>query len=99
MLEVNVEASESDWVLIKPAKDSRIIYVSSSSGRDILGKVYDSTEIRDLENPGKIRAFKSLKVAAGKLRAGYPDVLLLKRGDVWILEETLYLRGGRSADE
>jgi hypothetical protein len=59
------------WSLFTPSADSRIIYVSSSTGND--------------SNNGLSEAFPKKTIAAGKtlLRNGYPDWLLLKRGDVW----------------
>ena len=87
------------WTIVQPSIDSRIIYVSSSSGKDNTGKVYGADDITNLETPGKIRPFKTLKYALSKMRAGYPDIMLLKRGDEWTIEKEMFLRGGRSPDE
>lgn len=67
--------------------DSRIIYVSSSDGDDTTGVCYtpNATVVgSDPFNPGSsIQPFKTLTAAYSQLRSGYPDMLLLKRGDAW----------------
>ncbi len=68
-------------------EDSRIIYVSSSEGDDATGTWYAPTASvvgADPYNPaGPIQPFKTLAAAYSHLRDGYPDLMLLKRGDVW----------------
>jgi hypothetical protein len=67
--------------------DSRIIYVSSSTGSDSTGAWYSSQDPLVNPNPfdpnGTIRPFQTLPAAQAHLRDGYPDILLLRRGDVW----------------
>jgi len=80
------------WTVLKPSADSRIVYVSNSQGNDS----------NDGLSPA--RALKSIALGFAKLRDGYPDHLLLRRGDVWV-EESIGLisagkpRNGRSAAE
>jgi hypothetical protein len=62
------------WTEFTPSADTRIVYVSSSEGVDT----------NDGLSPGRAKR----TIAAGKalLRNGYPDWMLLKRGDVWTNE-------------
>jgi hypothetical protein len=79
------------WTVFEPSPDSRVIYVSSSSGSD--------------ENDGLSpeAPLKTLEKGMSMLRHGQPDWLLLRRGDEW--EEGLggWFNGnrvcGRSARE
>lgn len=59
------------WSAFTPSPDSRVIYVSSSQGND--------------QNSGLSPLQPKRTIAAGKelLRDGFPDWLLLKRGDVF----------------
>lgn len=59
------------WSVITPSADSRIVYVSSSSGDDNNSGLTESAPKR------------SLVAGYNALRAGSPDWMLLKRGDVW----------------
>ena len=56
---------------LQPSEDSRVIYVSNSDGDDANDGLSEDAPVRS--------------VAAGldKLRNGYPDWVLFKRGDVW----------------
>lgn len=66
---------------------ARIVYVSSSQGSDQTAKVYSktSTEIggQPLNPTGQVMPYASLSTAYAQLRNGYPDIMLLKRGDTW----------------
>ena len=77
------------WTILTPSIDSRVIYVSSSSGDD-------SNDGLSVGAPKK-----TLSNAVGKLRDGYPDQLRLKRGDRWAGEtlQSVRLLSGRSFDE
>ncbi|MHC5210634.1 MAG: hypothetical protein ACYTG2_07945 [Planctomycetota bacterium] len=75
------------WTEFSPSPDTRTIYVSSSTGDDANGGFSEDAAKRT--------------IAAGKalLRHGFPDWLLLRRGDVW--EESLgqWKMSGRSPTE
>jgi hypothetical protein len=92
---------EKGWTILKPAKDSLIIYVSSSAGDDATGQVYAVNAPvvgADPQKPaGDVKPFKTVDVALKKVRSDSPDWLLLKRGDTWF--ESLPLRSGRSGTE
>lgn len=88
---VDVPAEDGGWTDFVPSADTRIIYVSSSQGLD--------------ENDGLSMVTPKRTLAAGYalLRDGYPDHLLLKRGDIWVDESftgaSAWNKSGRSADE
>ena len=66
-----VALTEDGWTQITPSEDSRIIYVSSSTGDDSNDGLSEETPVRTLAK------------AASLMRNGYPDHMLLKCGDVW----------------
>jgi hypothetical protein len=90
------------WSILTPSADSRLIYVSSS-GNDSTAQVYSpaSTEVgADPFNPsGHMLPYASIDAALTKARAGYPDYILLKRGDTWTHDAVIQLKAGRSAAE
>lgn len=76
---------DEGWSVFEPSADTRIIYVSSSAGKD----TYPGT------SPKKPK--KTLAAALSVAREGHPDWVLLARGDVW--HESLYYKEGRSRRE
>lgn len=62
---------KNGWTIITPSSDSRIIYVSYSQG--------------DNNNDGLSPSSpkKTIEAADALMRDGYPDHMLLKRGDTW----------------
>lgn len=91
------------WSTIQPSEDSRLMYVSSSEGSDSTGKIYTASDNEINGNPhhpqNKLRAFASIEAAIKNMRPGYPDWILLKRGDVWHIDRTIEMVRGRSALE
>jgi hypothetical protein len=75
------------FTIVKPSADSKLVYVSSSSGND---KNTCLTETAPC---------KTITAAVKKMRKGYPDHLYLKRGDIWRGEQLLNLASGRSPSE
>lgn len=77
----------SFWTRFVPSEDTRLIFVSSSEGSD--------------SNSGLTpdRPVKSLSRAYDLLRDGYPDWMLLKRGDVWYESFPRWSKSGRAEDE
>jgi hypothetical protein len=72
---------------IVASSDTRTVYVSSSEGLDT-------------NNGLTIQApVKTLNRAFSLVRAGYPDHVLLKRGDVWVDENLSGAKSGRSDAE
>ena len=78
---------DKGWTILKPAPDSRVIYVSSRQGDDATAKVYEAGAAAVGSDPtkpaGTIHPFKTVSAAMAKARANRPDWVLLKRGDTW----------------
>lgn len=81
----NVDAN--GWTVLTPSADSRQIYVSSSTGSDA--------------NNGLTPATPKQTIAAADtlIRDGYPDWILLKRGDTFPQPSLARWKSGRSAAE
>ncbi len=71
------------WSILTPSTDSRIIYVSNSSGNDATAQIYSIADVgNNPQLPGiSVNAYQTLSEALGALRDGYPDWVLIKRGD------------------
>lgn len=80
-------SSDDGWTEFTPSADTRQIYVSSSSGNDSYSGLAPHSPKRT--------------IAAGKalVRNGYPDWLLLKRGDTWTESIGSWSASGRSSEE
>jgi hypothetical protein len=79
-----VTATADGWTDITPSADSRIVCVAAGGLDTNLG-----TQAAPL---------KTIAAAVSKMRAGYPDQVLLKRGDTFA-EAVVWKTGGRSDDE
>jgi hypothetical protein len=80
-----VSTDASGWTVVTPSRDSRVIYVSSSQGRDTNA----GTQSSPVASLGRARSM---------IRAGMPDHILLRRGDVF--SGSIWLgSGGRNAQE
>ena len=90
---------ESGWSIITPAEDTRLIYVSSSSGDDATAEFYALRDVLSVEEPGLIKPYKTIAAAMVNAREGYPDWILLLRGDVWEVDYNTDLKAGRSVLE
>ena len=76
------------WTTFTPSSDTRIIYVSSSTGSDSNNGFSQNAAVATIE--------KGLSL----IRDGSADWLLLKAGDTWVNQEIGYLDfSGRSATE
>ncbi len=84
---MSVGSDPNGFTVITPSADSRLIYVSSSSGDD--------------HNSGLSAAVPvaSFKKAMSLTRDGFPDQILLHRGDTWNASFPEWTKSGRSADE
>lgn len=86
---------DKGWTILTPSADTRTIYVSNSQGSD--------------SNDGRSESAPVRNIARGLalIRHGYPDWLLLKKGDTWTDEAFGVISGvangkarsGRSANE
>lgn len=79
--------------------DARVVYVSSSGGSDSTGITYDIDSATIGDDPfkptGAIRPYATLATAYAELRDGYPDLMLLKRGDTWATYVPDWRKSGR----
>ena len=87
---LDVVPSETGWTTFSPSVDTRTVYVSSSGSPG--GGAGDGT----LEKP-----FASVDEAYGAVRDGYPDWVLVRRGDTFpdFTSFTWWKKGGRSSNE
>jgi hypothetical protein len=89
-MSAGVEIDSHGWTQVAPSSDSRVVYVSNSTGDD--------------SNDGLSPERALATIAAGNrlLRDGYPDQLLLRRGDTFTEAEVSTFgrwKNGRSLDE
>ena len=81
-----------------PSADSRLIYVSAT-GNDGTGASTTIAAQTDAFDPqGAVLPYLTIAAAKLQTRAGYPDWILLKRGDTWT-NETISIQSGRSRTE
>jgi len=89
--------------ILVPSPDSRIVYVSASTGDDTSGKIYAKNSPELGADPflpsGKIQPFKTIAKALTNARSGFPDWVLLQRGDTWTISSTVDAISGRSPTE
>ena len=81
---------EDGWTNFEPSVDTRVVYVSSSTGDDSYDGLTPSTAKRTLASGWSL------------MRDTYPDWLLLKKGDTWYSEaiaEVPFGYSGRSESE
>lgn len=90
------------WSILTPSTDSRLIYVSTS-GNDSTAQTYLPSSAAvgsDPYNPsGTILPYATIDAALTQARSGYPDYILLKRGDSWTRTAMIAMKAGRSATE
>lgn len=84
------------WSIIKPDIETKIVYVSSSEGDDSSGQTYNGVGMDDPFNPTMVKAYKTIEKAYEQIRDGKPDWILLKKGDIFELEKTIWLKTGKS---
>src|SRR5688572_19855801 len=83
----SVELGNAGWTTFEPSADTRTVFVSSSIGNDGFDGLSEMTPKRT--------------IAAGQslLRHGFPDWLLLRRGDVWRESLGQWKKSGRAPSE
>ena len=86
-LEIRPQQQVQGWTDLRPSADTRTVYVSTTDGNDANSGLAESTPKR------------SIGAARSLLRQGFPDWLLLKRGDIWHEAFGAWTTGGRSAQE
>lgn len=92
------------WTQFTPSPDTRLIYVSDSDGNDGTATFYNPNDVEIGTDPfqptGTINAYQSINAALNQMRDGFPDWILLKKGDVFENQSfgVLFL-GGRNENE
>lgn len=75
------------WTHFVPSPDSRIIYVSETTGNNLTAKTYSVNDPEINNDPfhpaSSVMAFKTISTAKTMLRSGYPDWILFRKGDVF----------------
>jgi hypothetical protein len=84
------------WSIIKPDIETKIVYVSSSEGDDSSGQAYNGVGMDDPFNPSSVKAYKTIEAAYAQIRDDKPDWILLKKGDKFELEKTIWLKSGKT---
>lgn len=84
---LQVGPGQRGWTRFAASADTRTVYVSQSTGSDLADGLSPSTPKR------------SLAAATALLRHGFPDWMLLLRGDVWYESLGQWKKSGRSATE
>jgi len=51
---------ETGWSVLTPSDDSRLIYVSSSSGNDETAEYVDPNSVEHVESPASIKPFRTI---------------------------------------
>lgn len=88
-----VSQDENGWTTITASGDSRIVYVSNSIGNDS----YDG--LSGTDDGGGVGPKATIAAGLALMRDGYPDHLLLKRGDTWTTTSSMNSSIGRSMTE
>lgn len=86
-LEVSTSGGGDGWTQLSKSVDTRSVYVSSSLGDDANDGLTENTPKR------------TLQAARPLIRDGYPDWLLLRKGDEWSYAFERWETSGRSASE
>lgn len=81
------DSSASFWTQFAPSQDTRLIFVSSSEGDDNNSGLNPNEPVASLER------------AYDLIRDGYPDWMLMKRGDVWYESFPVWRKSGRAENE
>ena len=103
-LQVSLAQAADPWTTFSPSADTRIIYVSNSTGNDSLGGSYAANQIGDPFQPSSsVTPYKTIAAAAAAYNAlpdNEPHWILLKSGDTWTDENFgTWRKSGRSASE
>lgn len=75
------------WTQFTASSDTRIIYVSDTDGNDATAEFYAPGDSEVGSNPflpsGTVQAYRTINAAKAALRNGFPDWILLKKGDTF----------------
>jgi len=82
---ITLPRDSQGWTIFTPSSDSRIMYVSED-GDNSTAIVYTQGNHPSWNtpfNPSAVNSFATISAALAQSRQGYPDYVLLKRGDVF----------------
>lgn len=100
--ELNLPRDADGWTIFTPSADSRLVYVSAD-GDDSAGRYYLPSEPEIGSDPFEpaenINAYATYAAAYAQTRDGYPDWVLLRRGDTFYEAPGSQIRNGRSSYE
>jgi len=99
--QITLPRDANGWTIFTPSSESRIVYVASD-GNDSTGVVYTQANHPSWSTPfepGTVNAFATYAAAYANTRDGYPDWILMKRGDAFIDSIGTQVRSGRDSDE
>lgn len=75
------------WTQFTASSDTRIIYVSDTDGNDATAEFYAPGDSEVGSDPflpsGTVQAYRTINAAKAALRNGFPDWILLKKGDTF----------------
>lgn len=80
--------TDFETIISSGYSSARVVFVSYSSGNNGTAQNYGVGDLTFDSNgifqaPGGVQAYQTLAAAYAQIRDGYPDILLLKRGDSW----------------
>lgn len=87
VMAASTQDNGSFWTQFTPSSDTRLIFVSSSEGNDANNGLTPATPVKTLARGHEL------------LRNGFPDWMLLKRGDTWNESFPAWSKNGRSESE
>ncbi len=87
------------WTILRPSANTRIFYVDATNGDDATAQYLEAYSTAEYRNPVSVKAYKTIKAAAAAVRDGYPDWILLKRGETWTDEFLDDFKSGLNAEE
>lgn len=93
------DIDENGWTVLTPSSNTRIYYVDAVNGNNTTAQYVEASSVSDIRNPGSVFAYKTIEAAAAVVRDGYPDWILLKRGQSWTDESLGEFKSGLSAGE
>lgn len=85
--QLQAASPDNPWTQFVPSVDTRLIFVSSSTGSDTNSGLTPERPVKTLEQAYEL------------LRDGYPDWMLLKRGDTWHESLPAAEKSGRAENE
>lgn len=98
----SLPAQDADgWSVFTPSADSRLIYVDATSGNDGTATTYTTATLPGgtWDDPAGVSAYQTPAAGLAQMRSGYPDYLLLKRGESFDVATRLETTAGRSVAE